>query len=97
MAGDRGRPLCDDVAIRDAMKVVARTTPKKMTVEHPVTAMPVEDGPGHLLDDVDGPGDHQTEHGEGSDCRAMVSLAQALMGMTSVGLNAVLVVIPRIK
>jgi hypothetical protein len=32
-----------------------------------------------------------------SDCSAIPSLAHGLMGMTSVGLNAVLVVMPRIR
>ena len=34
---------------------------------------------------------------EMSDCRAIASFAQAVMGMTSVGLNAVLVVTPRMR
>ena len=34
---------------------------------------------------------------EMSDCNAMVSLAHAVTGMTSVGLNAVLVVIPKMR
>jgi hypothetical protein len=32
-----------------------------------------------------------------SDCRAIASFAQAVMGMTSVGLKAVLVVMPRMR
>jgi hypothetical protein len=34
---------------------------------------------------------------EMSDCNTIVNFAQAVMGMTSVGLNAVLVVTPRIR
>jgi hypothetical protein len=34
---------------------------------------------------------------EMSDCRAIVSFAQAVIGMTSVGLKAVLVVTPRMR
>ena len=34
---------------------------------------------------------------EMSDCRAIVSFAHAVMGMTSVGLKAVLVVMPRMR